>query len=377
MRLPTLVFKNVARRRIRSALTVSGMAVAVAAVVALVGIADGFARSFTALYEGRGVDIVVVRARAADRMTSVIDQSLGARIAQLEGIESVEPVLIDVISLEDAGLFGVVIQGLDPAAQWTHDRTVVAGRSLRHGDQRVVMLGAILARNLGAEVGDEVEIYEGESFEVVGIYDRQNIFENGAMIMPIDQLQYLLGQEGLVSAFNVQVTRPITPQAIRAIVEQIDNLGVGVSAMATDEYVATDTRLRGARAMAWSTSAIALIIGAIGMLNTMIVSVFERTSEIGILRAIGWRKSRIVRMVILEAGMLSLCGAVVGTLLALLMTFALSRLPASSGLVEAWIAPHVIGQGILIALLIGLLGASYPAFRAARLLPTVALRSEG
>ncbi len=141
--------------------------------------------------------------------------------------------------------------------------------------------------------------------------------------------------------------------------------------------MATDPKMQAATAMAWSTSAIALVVGGIGMLNTMMVSVFERTSEIGVLRAIGWRKSRIVRMVLLESGLLSIAGAAIGTALALMLTYALSRAPASSVLVGAWVRPHVIAQGFAIAVLIGLLGAIAPAIRAARLLPTIALRNEG
>jgi putative ABC transport system permease protein len=377
MRLVTLVYKNVSRRRIRSALTVSGMAVAVAAVVALVGIADGFQRSFLDLYQGHGVDIVVVRARVADRMTSDLDQSIGTRIAAIEGVDTVDPVLLDAISLEDSGLYGVVVQGLEPDNRFVRDQTLVEGRAFTPSDGRAVMLGQILARNLDKHAGDRVEIYQDEYFNVVGVYDRHNIFENGAMIVPLSQLQDLLGQRGQVTAFNVTLRKPKDAATIARVVGAIEGLGLGVSAMATEEYVATDAKIQGVTAMAWSTSAIALVIGAIGMLNTMIVSVFERTSEIGILRAIGWRKSRIVRMILMESGLLSVAGAVFGTLLALLLTYVLSRVPAASGMVGARIAPQVVTQGFLIALLIGLLGALYPAYRAARLLPTVALRNEG
>ncbi|HEY1598241.1 MAG TPA: ABC transporter permease, partial [Pirellulales bacterium] len=97
MRLITLVYRNITRRRIRSALTVSGMAVAVAAVVALVGIADGFQRSMLDMYQSHGVDIVVVRARVADRMTSELDQSIGGKIAAIPPVSTVEPVLLDVV----------------------------------------------------------------------------------------------------------------------------------------------------------------------------------------------------------------------------------------------------------------------------------------
>jgi len=377
MRLTTFVYRNITRRRVRSALTVCGMAVAVSAVVALVGIADGFRQSFLDLYEGNGVDVIVVRARSADRMSSELDEKLGTRIAVVEGVTSAEPVLMDAISLEDSGQIGVVLQGLDPGDHSIRELNVVTGRRLEPGEKNAVLLGRILSQNLGKKVGDKLEIYEGEVFDIVGTYDRQNIFENGAMIVPLAELQRMLGQEGLVTAFNVTVADPPSADSVARVAAAIDGMGVGLSAMATEEYISTDNRIRGASAMAWSTSAIALVIGAIGMLNTMIVAVFERTGEIGILRAIGWRKGRIVQMILLESSLLCLAGAVVGTGLALLMTYLLSHAPATAGLVSPNVPPLVIVQGFVIALIIGLLGASYPAFRASRLTPTVALRHEG
>lgn len=377
MRFLTLVYRNVTRRPIRSALTVCGMAIAVAAVVALVGIADSFQHSLLDLYQGQGVDIVVVRARSVDRMASDLDQQVTDKIRALPGIATVEPILFDTISFVDEGLYGIVVQGVTPSAVSARKQTINAGRLLKSGDGRVVMLGETLARNLGKRVGDQVEVYEGENFEVVGIYDRHNILENGALLIPLEQLQKLLGQEGRITACNVTLAKPWTAQDIRRTVTEIDKLGGGLSASATEDYVATDSKIRVSTAMAWSTSALALVLGGIGVLNTMIVSVFERTSEIGVLRAIGWRKPRIIRMILLESGLLSIAGAALGTLLALLMTYGLSRTPAASSLVGAGVAPHVIVQGFAIAILIGLLGAIGPAIRAARLMPSVALRNEG
>jgi putative ABC transport system permease protein len=377
MRLITLVYRNITRRRIRSALTVIGMAVAVAAVVALVGIADGFKRSFLDMYQAHCVDVVVVRGRVADRMTSELDQSLGTKIASIPHVALVEPVLLDVVSLEQLGPVGVVVEGLEPKARMLRERKLTAGKWFTADDKRVAMLGRILAANLGQGVGDNIEIYENEHFQIVGIYDGGNIFDNGAMIVPLAELQRMLDQSGQVTAFNVSVDRANDTAAVGDVVAAINALDARMSALATENYVATDSKIQIANAMAWSVSAIALIIGAIGMLNTMIISVFERTNEIGILRAIGWRRSRIVRMILIESSLLSLAGGVIGTLLALAMTTVLSRAPATAGLVSGNVAPPVIVQGILIALLIGILGATYPAYRAARLLPTVALRQPG
>ena len=128
--------------------------------------------------------------------------------------------------------------------------------------------------------------------------------------------------------------------------------------------------------MAWVTSVIALIVGSIGMLNTMIVSVLERTQEIGILRAIGWRRGRIVRMILAESFSLSLIGAAVGTCLAAALIFALTQFPAAAGFVRGQVTPGVVLIGILMSLLVGFVGGAYPALRGASLPPTEALRYE-
>jgi putative ABC transport system permease protein len=128
--------------------------------------------------------------------------------------------------------------------------------------------------------------------------------------------------------------------------------------------------------MAWLTSVIALVIGAVGVLNTMVMSVFERTREIGILRAIGWRKSRVVRLILSESLLLSVAGAAAGIAAAVLLTRALTWWPLVNGLIKGEVALAVLIQGFFIALAVGLIGGAYPAYRGAHLPPTEALRHE-
>jgi putative ABC transport system permease protein len=128
--------------------------------------------------------------------------------------------------------------------------------------------------------------------------------------------------------------------------------------------------------MAWITSAIALAIGSVGMLNTMVMSVLERTQEIGILRAIGWRKKRIVQMILCESFLLSLVGAVAGVLLAMLLTRTLASFSPVQAYVRSDLSPVVIAIGFALAGLVSLAGGAYPAIRGANLPPTEALRYE-
>jgi putative ABC transport system permease protein len=140
------------------------------------------------------------------------------------------------------------------------------------------------------------------------------------------------------------------------------------------EYADTASELKLARSAAWLTSTVALIVGAIGTLNTMVMSVFERVQEIGVLRAIGWKKSRVMRWILLESLLLALVGAILGTLIGAASTRFLSTLPIATRLISGEIEPTIVAQGFAIALFVGLLGGAYPAYRAARFLPTEALR---
>lgn len=144
--------------------------------------------------------------------------------------------------------------------------------------------------------------------------------------------------------------------------------------MPVREHVETLAEIRAARAMAWMTSAVAILVGTAGMLNTMVMSVHERTNEIGILRALGWRQRRVIRMVLSESITLSLLGAVVGTLGAMALVWLLTRLPTTSGVIDGRVPGFVVAQGFAIALIVGLCGGLTAACSAARMLPTAALR---
>ncbi|OYV93218.1 MAG: hypothetical protein B7Z73_03735 [Planctomycetia bacterium 21-64-5] len=382
MRFIDLVLKNLLRRKLRSVLTVVGVAIAVATVVTLVGAARSLRQSAAAAYENQGVDLVVVRAGAVQRTSSSLDQRLARRIAALPGVAHVVPALTDVISL-GGGVIGLPVHGWPAGTPVWNSLKLIEGRRLAAHDRDGVLLGNGLAKNLNKRVGDTVEI-ELRRFRVVGVYQSANPFESGAAVVLLADLQQLMDRKGQVSEFLVMLAADESDRkdAIEAVKQQVAQLtdddgdSLGLTALATEQYVSQDMEIQLADEMAWGTSFIALVIGCIGVLNTMLMSVMERTQEIGVLRALGWRKSRVIEMVLSESCLLSLAGAGLGTGLGSALVAVLSRFTVARGLIRGNVSAATVLAGFALAVVMGLVAAIYPAYRGANLQPTEALRYE-
>lgn len=383
MRFITFLFINLAQRKARSLLTTCGVAVAIGTTVALLGISYGFERATIRAFGERGVEIVIVEEGVLDQLNSDLDEAHAARIAQVPGVGRVAPGLVELLDYSKEGnVISVLLNGWAADAFLWDDLKIIAGRRNLPDEDRVVLLGRILAENLGKQVGDTLDIRR-EPFEVIGIYESFSVFENGAIAAPLAAAQQLASREGRVTGFSVMLDHS-GPQEVSVdeVCRQINALtdeegrSLGLSAMPTRDYATSAMHIRLAHAMAWLTSAIALLVGGIGMLNTMLMSVIERIREISILRAIGWRKSRVVRMVLGECLILCLSGAALGTLGAMALVWWLTKLPAARGFIDGTIAPLAIVQGFAMAVAVGLVGGIYPAYRAVGLLPTQGLAHE-
>jgi putative ABC transport system permease protein len=372
MRFTTIAWRNLLRRPTRTLLTVAGLGVAVAAVVALVGISDGFERSFVELYHDRQVELVVQRASNSSNLNRQIDPSHRGRIQEIPGVKEVFPGLMDVISLDDYGLSAVIVVGWEPGSRLMNRLEIIAGQSLAPGGPKKAILGKTLAANTGLKVGDKLPMY-GERVEVKGIYDGHNVFENGGLFVPLDELQQMMDTK-LVTVFSISLEHPDDPAELAAVMRRVEEMDSSLLAQPAADFVNNIQQIKLARGVAWAISAIAVVIGAIGMLNTMVMSVAERVREIGTLRAIGWTKRRVMSIIFCESILLSVGGAALGTAAAIGLTKFLSGFHVTSGLIQGGIAPFVMVQGVLVAILVGVSGAAFPAFWGASQAPTEAMR---
>lgn len=383
MNLPAMVLRNILRRKTRSLLTIVGLGAAIAAVVALVGVANGFQDEMSDLYGRRGIDLIVQTKGGAQQLNNGIDQKLRYEMEKIEvdGEPAVQQViggLMDVVSFEEEELYTVIVNGWPLDCPQFRELKYVEGRPLEAGEFKKVNIGVVLAKNLGKKVGDKIELY-AEEFEIAGIFESFSVYENGCIVVLLEELQRLMDRPGQVTGFLIDVkpvpNNPAATQArIEAVSRKIAELSPKLSVQPTEDFVKNVDQIKIGRSMAWITSAIAVFIGSIGVLNTMVMSVIERTREIGTLRAIGWKKIRVMRMILWESLILSLGGAILGILLAVVLLRVLGNLPWTSGLIAGKTSPSVILQGLCIAVMVGVLGAIYPAYRAAGLSPIEALR---
>ena len=388
------VLKNLTRRPTRTALTVLGLAVAVGSTIALLGMSENFRTAMGATFEKRGVDLVVVAAGAPDQLSSEIDESVLDQVRTIPNVVGIDAALVDLTEMQRREPTGpddvppsmqVLIQAWLPTNFGFDDMELLSGRALTPADQghHRAVLGSKLAENMNKKVGDTITILQ-QKFEIVGVFKTISVFETGGVVVLMADYQQLSGRKGKVTGFSLRVKKSeATADAdVEAVRQQLLALQVGsgkrqkLSAERPQKYLDNAAHLKLVRAMAWMVSAIGILIGVISMLNTMVMSVLERTQEIGILRAVGWPRNRVVRMVLLEAVVLGVVSAVVGAVGALGVTHLLALSPTVNGFIEGGIPLVVAVQGVAIATLIGLLGGAYPAFRAAQLLPTEAIRHD-
>lgn len=381
----SFLLKNLLRRKARTLLTCCGVAVAVGTTVALLGLSDSFERGTLSALEKRGIDIIVVEKGVLDQLSSDLQESAGEKIRQIPGVVLAEPALVELVGYEtdpgSSNVINVLLQGWVPETFGFNDLEIVEGRTLNKDDDKAILLGTTLAENVKKHAGDTF-VLNDQPFQVVGVYRSFTVFESGGALVPLNTLQDISFREGSVTGYSVVLDHgPKAPPADK-VAEQIDHLkdeagrSYNLSARASKEYSQSSLHIKMAHAMAWTTSVIAVFVGGIGMLNTMIMAVVERIKEISILRAIGWRKSRVVSMILGESLILSVAGGALGTVGAVLLIRWLTTLPTVAGFMTGSIDPSVMGKGFLLALAVGLLGGLFPAYRAAQLLPSEGLRSE-
>ncbi len=358
-------------RRGRTAMTVTGVSIGLMAVVALSGMADGMGREITKMFGAGEVDLMVRQAGSSDLAYSAIDERVGKQIAAMSGVASVSGMVVSAVMMDNSDVPFLFILAYDPQEPYYQRHyKIIEGRGLL--GSRELILGRPAADVLKVRVGDTVRLGE-MGFRLVGLFETGISWEESSAVISIRDGQAILGKPRQVSLYGVKVKNASQIETVRA---QIRASIPEVNAALSSETNEIMPEMQNTYAMVWAISGLAIIVGGIGMMNTMIMSVFERTREIGTLRALGWRRRRVLAMVLKESLALSLIGVVIGVVSAWLLGLAMQQIPMWGGWLAVIISPGLLAQALIIAVTLGAVGGLYPAWRAANLSPVEALRYE-
>ncbi len=370
-----MIVRNLLRRKTRMLLTVFGIAVGVAAVVALGALAEGFVEGYGAIAGGSGADLLVVQDEALDIVFSAVDQKVRSSLEALSGVNEVSGMIYTFAATEETPYF--IVYGYDPHSFAIDHFKIIKGQplsspGLAHRGKPLI-LGQAAADDLDKEIGDTFYLYES-AYRVVGIYETGQPFEDGAAVIRLEDAQAVSGKPQQVNAFLLKLRAGTNVDQVR---QRIERRFKALTATTSSSFAQEQDMLQYVYAFSWGVSLIAVVIGGVGVMNTVLMSVFERTREFGVLRAVGWQPLRILTMVLVESLLISLIGGVLGAILGMAGVRAVGNVPGVSGLVPGGIPPATLAQGLAVALCLGVIGGAFPAWKASRLLPAEAIRSEG
>jgi putative ABC transport system permease protein len=397
MKFRDLIIKNIFRNKSRSILAVIGIAIGVAAVVGLGLVTDNLSASTQNALTAGAADFSVVSGTSSGNngggppggSSQLINQTYVSEIQQISGVNSTAGVLRTMTNLSNTtsnststnttsstiggGNFQsmTALIGIDNSSL-SMDDIVITNGSVYSNDNEVV-IGKNAAQSLNKTVGSTISI-SNQTFKVVGIYETGNFMDDNGIVMSLSKLQNLTGDTGQVSLVLVKASSGT----------DASNLASTIEAKYPNE-LSTSTSLSGMNRMnngldviksgSWAVSLLAVLVGGIVVLVTMMKAVSERTREIGVLRAIGWSQKRILSMIIGESLVLSLIAIVVGLAIGIGLVELLSTTQILQGITPSFSASLIL-KGIGVALFLGIIGGIYPAYRASRLSPTEALRYE-
>ena len=371
-----IIFKNLLRHKGRTLLTVIGISVGVAAVIALGALADGLKSGYDSILTGSKADLVLSQPDSLDITLSSVDDSIGPELAAMSEIGAVSSMLQGIVQVESNPYFFVYGYPADSFALGRFQIVEGVGlddRSASSARGKPMILGSAAAEALHKEVGDTVRILDS-TFRIVGLYETGETLEDNGAVIPVEEAQVLLGKPRQVNLYYLQLKDPSLGERVeRRVARRWPDLAL----TGTEEYA--DDQILGDAIMAyvWGIAGLAIIIGGVSMMNAQLTSVMERTREIGVLRSLGWRRRQIMLMILGEAMLVGLLGGALGVLAGWLALTTFSNIAGFFGASVTNIRPALLQQVVIMVLVLGLVGGLYPAWRAARLQPVEALRYEG
>lgn len=380
------IMRNMWRRKGRTFLTIFGIVVGIFVLTVLGAMTARLnqqVNSMKGLIEGK-VTVVPSNTGMMNRSGKLLGLANAREIEGVSGVKSASGVIN--VQLEDGG-HGPAQQKLVQGYEVGHANTLLnevgltKGRYLQDSDRGKTVLGATLAKDYGAEVGKAVQL-KGKEFEVVGILESTLGASDSWAYVPYEDAREMLLAENpfyketdIAQQIEVFPDKGVDPEVLAATLEKKFAALKIVSPKEAEEQISQMSTIF--TAIILGIAFVALFVGGLSIINTMVMSVSERTREIGVKKAIGAKMWTILGEYMVEASMIGLIGGVVGVALGLLAVTMLNRMTMSSSSVSVMAITTTVMVGpVVFATLLAAVAGFFPALRAAKLNPVDALNEE-
>ena len=380
-----MIFKNPFRNKTRSALSIIGIAIGIATIVALGLITAGMQDSVQTTFNEGGAEITVSNSTTVGGNSGMISQSTIDELKNFSGVTDVAGELSYSESSSRPSQGGGPNNGgpnnggsgmMNSVIGINSDKLALAGikningTAFKDGSCEAVV-GSQYAMMNNLSIGDTISVSQTD-FRITGTYETGSIFVDGAIYVPLDTLQNLTGTDE-VSSVLVKTGEGVNDTAVS---EKIEEKHYDLTTLTSEEMSSMMNDVAGILdTVSLAVSGLAIIVGAIGIVNTMVMTVYERTKEIGVLKSVGWKPKRILLMIMGETLVLTTLSGIIGSLFGILVS-EIGVLLIGSDKFSLGFNPNTFILAFGITIFVGLVGGIYPAYKASKLAPTEALRYE-
>ena len=396
------VFENFRKRKLRSWLTMLGIFIGIAAVVALVSLGQGLQQFIDEQFEAFGTDKLIIQPKTgfappgSDVTTIELTSNDEEIVERTRGVVETTSFIIENVKVEFNGqtrfhqLFSIPTDEGKKLYDEINQFEVQNGRDISKGDKFKILVGiGFIEDDLfqpNVKVGDKIEINDME-FKVIGNYERiGNTGDDRTLVITEDAMREIFNVKERVDFILARTAKSEKPSNVAARVEKelrtFRDLEEGkedfVVQTSEDFIESFQNILLVIQIVLVGIAAISLLVGGIGITNTMYTAVLERTKEIGIMKAIGARNSDILKIFLLESGILGLAGGAIGVALGMGFSKLVEIAVSTTGntFLKAAFSPYLIAGALLFAFVVGTVSGAMPAIRASKLRPVDALRYE-
>ena len=392
MKFFILAYKNLKRRKLRSFLTIGGVAVAVAVLVSLLGFNAGYQDALTSDVEKMGYQVVVTAKGCPYEAATMIlngeaglkfiDEDIYKQITSDPDIDKITPLLAqlayDPEKMEGKGGFTNYLGIEESYMQLKPNVEILTGEWFSGENTDEVILGYEAAESEQKSVGDKISIPGKDiTFTVVGVFNRTATQEDGTVFLPLKTTQRIFDVEGKLTGIGIKLKQI---EKISEFEERLYPIA-SIQVISMSQVKGTILNLvNSAKILIMSVAFIAIFVAIIGVINTILMSVFERTQEIGIMKAIGASRLDIFQLIWIETLIVCTLGGIFGSIIAifggnLVELLVRNVMPYAPGGRLLLITPELLLFSFLGVIIVGIISGLYPAFKAASMRPIEVIRS--